>query len=230
MAFLGTLDVFSVFWLFFCWIGYAFYASRRRTDTLMSAMHAHRLQWMNNMMARENRMVDANIVSTVMRSVSLFASTTIFIVGGLIAVLGAVDKARDIVSVLPFAVETSRTVWEVKVVLLLLIFIYAFFKFAWALRQFNYSIIFVGAAPAHDSEDMAEKAAFAERAAAVISLAVNSFNQGLRAYYFGLAALGWFIHPGVFVCASMLVVGVLYRREFRSRMFRVLSGRDVILP
>jgi len=224
MLSLGPLDIASMLWLFACWGGYALYARHTRAGTLMAAMHTHRLNWMENMLGRENRMVDANIMGTVMRSVGLFASTTIFIVGGLIAVLGSVDKARDVVNILPFTVEASTVVWEVKIVLMLLIYIYAFFKFAWALRQFNYSIIFVGAAPAHDSTDEAAKKDFAVRAARVVSLAVNSFNQGLRAYYFGLAALGWFIHPVVFAGAALFVVGVLYRREFRSRMLKALAG------
>ena len=56
----------------------------------------------------------------------------------------------------------------------------------------------------------------------VVWLAIYNFNLGLRAYYFSLALLTWFVHPLLFVIASSWVVGVLYRREFRSRTLKAL--------
>jgi uncharacterized membrane protein len=44
----------------------------------------------------------------------------------------------------------------------------------------------------------------------------------LRAYYFSLAALGWFVHPWVFVTATTLVTVVLYLREHHSRTMKML--------
>ena len=46
--------------------------------------------------------------------------------------------------------------------------------------------------------------------------AARHFNNGLRAYYFGLAALAWFIHPLLLMMATFWVIFVIYRREFRS--------------
>ena len=42
------------------------------------------------MLERDNRMLDSQIVSTLMGSVSFFASTTLFIIAGLILFLGAI--------------------------------------------------------------------------------------------------------------------------------------------
>lgn len=90
------------------------------------------------------------------------------------------------------------------------------------MRHFNYLSIMIGAAPASDALPEWSKT-FAERAAKVSSKATNTFNRGLRAYYFGLAFLSWFLHPLVFILATVLVVGVLYRREFKSGMLRELG-------
>ena len=68
----------------------------------------------------------------------------------------------------------------------------------------------------------------AERAARVNALAVLTFNRGMRAYYFGLAALSWFIHPFVFAFATLFVVLVIYRREFKSKTLRMLNTADEI--
>ena len=65
---------------------------------------------------------------------------------------------------------------------------------------------------------------FAEHAARLNALAANSFNRGLRAYYFALALMTWFIHPAGMVAATVAVVAVLYRREFRSKTLKALNA------
>ena len=52
----------------------------------------------------------------------------------------------------------------------------------------------------------------------------RNFNQGLRAYYFGVAALSWFLHPLLMIVATLAVVYVLHQREFRSRTLDALRG------
>ena len=61
-------------------------------------------------------------------------------------------------------------------------------------------------------------------AARLNALAANSFNRGLRAYYFALAMMIWFFHAGAFVAATAAVVAVLYRREFRSKTLKALNA------
>jgi uncharacterized membrane protein len=56
----------------------------------------------------------------------------------------------------------------------------------------------------------------------MLGLAAETFNDGLRAYYFSFAALGWFFSPLAFALATTLVVGILYSREFRSDVLHVL--------
>ncbi|MEP0073342.1 MAG: DUF599 family protein, partial [Marinomonas sp.] len=54
------------------------------------------------------------------------------------------------------------------------------------------------------------------------------FNYGLRAYYFAMAFCGWFLSPYFCMAASLMIVAVLYRREFRSKTFKTLSRGLVI--
>jgi uncharacterized membrane protein len=218
------LDLSALVWFLLCWVGYTRYADHRSRNnlTLMSVMHSYRMQWMYEMLRRDVRIVDSNVVAILARSATFLASTTIFILAGLIAVLGTMDTAMQVVGALRYAVQSTREVWELKLFALMLVFIYAFFKFTWSMRHFNYLSIMIGAAPS--SSELAHwSESFAERAAKVSSHATNTFNRGLRAYYFGLAFLSWFIHPLLFIAASTLVVGVLYRREFMSRMLRELG-------
>ena len=68
--------------------------------------------------------------------------------------------------------------------------------------------------------------AYAEEIGTVLSLAGASFNGGLRAYYFALAALTWFVSPYAFIAASVWVVMILVRRQFISRTYRALHRQS----
>ena len=107
--------------------------------------------------------------------------------------------------------------------LLLLIFVFAFFKFVWAYRLNTYCAVLIGAVPGSTEIDVAAKDQ-AQRAAKLANLAARHFNRGLRAFYFALAALSWVIHPIAFVIATTWVVIVLYRRDFRSRSQQIIRG------
>ena len=217
-------DTVALVWFLGCWVGYTIISDyrARRFNNLMRAMNAYRTQWMQKLLDRDMRMVDANIVGNLLRSATFFASTSIFILAGLIAILGAADVGAAVIASMPFAESTSRQLWEIKVLLLMTIFIYAFFKFAWSLGQYNHWSIMICAAPETNSSAEARDT-YAKMAARIGNLAASHFNRGMRAYYFGLAALTWFIHPWLFMVATTWVVGVLYRREFRSRILRAVE-------
>lgn len=220
-----NLDVLAVAWLAACWAGYTWFADRLgiRRPSLRSSMAGNRERWMLQSLTRANRITDTSLIANLMSSVSFFASTTIFILAGLVAVLGAAERARDLLSEIPYVVRTSAALWDVKVLLLLVMFIYAFFKFTWSLRQFNYACILIGGFPSPDAVT-AEDRARARRTARLLSLAGDNFNSGLRAYYFGLGTLSWFMHPALFMLVCGWVVLVLYRREFRSKTLDILCG------
>jgi uncharacterized membrane protein len=185
------IDQLSLAWFVAVWAGYTWYTDRyaRRSQSLRAVMHAYREQWMQQMLVRDNRVMDVNILRNLLQGVAFFASATLLVLAGLLTILGSTDKAIEVVRALPFAAKTTLVQWELKLLVLCVIFIYAFFKFTWALRQFNYCSTLIGAAPKGPDN------AFARRAAEVATRASKDFNQGLRAYYFSLAALSWFVSP-----------------------------------
>lgn len=222
MSDFSPVDFAAVLWLFAWWIGYGRYSeSGAARGNLIETMNRHREQWMMQMLNREVRIVDTQIVQSLVNSATFFASTSILILAGLFAVFGAPEEVIAMVRDIPLAAETTRVVWEVKVIVMMLIFVHAFFKFAWSLRQFNYCALLVGAAPDY-REPLQQNRGYALATARIASLAAKHFNHGVRAYYFGMAALSWFLHPVFLFPATILVVLVMYRREFRSRTLRAL--------
>tara|TARA_R110002167_G_scaffold13893_2_gene56973 strand:+ start:5713 stop:6426 length:714 start_codon:yes stop_codon:yes gene_type:complete len=221
-------NLLAVAWFLLCFRGYFYYTDLRSVDTptLAYAMHRFRKQWIRKAMRRDNRIADTNIIANLERSVSFFASTTLFILAGLMTVLGTSSETvilmlRDI----PFSDANSRGAWELKVLLLICLFVYAFFKFTWGLRQFGQVSVMLGGVP-ESHENASDE--FLERnidsISTMSSKAAGNFNNGLRTYYFSMAVLGWFVNFWVFMILSTLIVAVLYRREFRSDTLAIMMS------
>lgn len=222
---LPAIDIAAIACLVVVWIGFSLFADRENIANpgVNHLMQEFRERWMRNLVYRELRMFDSTIQATVLNGTAFFASTAILLVGGSLTVLGATDKALAVVQYLPFAQATSRSVWEMKVLLLVGIFTYSFFKFAWSYRLFIYCVIMMGAAPM-TFEANSESDEAADKIAKLHGLGAKHFNRGLRAYMYGLAAITWFIHPVIFMASSVWVTFVLYRREFASRSLAILKG------
>ena len=212
--------------LFFllCWVGYARWADTGMAHgrSLMARIHEYRFLWMQEMLARENRVLDLQIVAVLAASINFFTSSAVLVIGAGLAILGSGDRVMAIVAQLPFAERSPPLVWDAKVMLIVVVFVHAFFKLTWSLRQFNYVSILIGAAPPFDQAGSARGRAHAQRTALVVTRASLHFHKALRSYYFGLAALGWALSPYLFMATSAWVVLVLYRREFRSETLAAL--------
>jgi uncharacterized membrane protein len=211
------------------WIGYVWFAGwhGKRVPSLHNSMDRFRREWMVMMIGRDNRMLDVNVMRNVTRSSQFFASTTMLVLGALVASMGYVQQAQDLVSGLPFTVKASARLLELKMLLLVLIFVHAFFKFSWAIRQLNFTGILVAAAPKMPKDDPEQFAATINRIARITSYAGSNFNHGLRSYYFAVAALGWFLHPLLMIVATAWVIGILYHREFKSKTLQAMVDEDV---
>lgn len=211
--------------LFLCgWFGYSWYADRaaRSEQGLRGVTSQLRLDWARQMVVRENRITDAALTGNLMTSVSFYANTTIYIIAGLIAVAGTLDQLMTFTRDLPFARQTTKAILEAKLFLMIAIFVFAYFKFTWALRQYNFLSILIGGAPDREGPpDALER--HARKYADLSTLAGDEFNGGIRAYYFGFAALGWFVAPGLFVASTLLILAVLWRRDFHSRTLATLA-------
>src|SRR5512145_441332 len=124
-------DLVAVAFFTLAWIGYTRFAiwKSQRDPSLQGVLDGVRATWARRMVERDNRMVDVNIVRNLTRSSQFFASTTLLVLGALLALMGYVQRAADVVAELPFAVQASHRLWDLKILLLIGVFVYAFFKF-----------------------------------------------------------------------------------------------------
>jgi uncharacterized membrane protein len=192
-------------------------------DSLSARMHIYREIWMRRMLEREARMVDTQIMSSLQNGTAFFASTSLLAVGGALALLRSTNEALAVLGALPINLSPSPALWEIKCVGLILIFIYAFFKFAWAYRLFNYVAILLGAMPPARLRDTPEAEAHVLRTTRLLEAAGRHFNRGQRAFFFALGYLGWFVSPWVLIFTTAMVVIVTWRRQFASNAWAAMG-------
>src|SRR5215211_1105200 len=111
-------------------------------------MNEQRHRWIAQMVRRDNRILEVNINASLQHGTAFFAS--LIALGAALTLLRSTDDALHLLSEMPFGLPTTRLAWELKVLGLAVIFGYAFYKFAWSYRLFNYAAILLGTVPAYD--------------------------------------------------------------------------------
>lgn len=220
---IASADIIALIWFALCWFGFSWFAEWHavRVPSLVSARRALIRAWIENIFHREVRILDSTLLGNLLQGSTFFASTSIVILGGLLALLGTSEKAISIVAELPFTARATERIWEIKILVLISIFVYGFFKFTWSLRQYNLVSILVGSMPEEDKAP-ANYEQYLKNTADIASFAGENYNMGLRSYYFGFAVLTWLLNPWLMMIVTLFVVGVLYQREFRSRTLTAL--------
>ena len=220
------VDILAVSFFVIEWVTYGFTLEHTAygRNSLSSRMNAYREVWARRLLDREARMVDMQVVISLQTGTAFFASTSLLAIGGGLALLRATNDALAVFSKLPVDISPSPALWEMKCVGLILIFIYAFFKFAWSYRLFNYVAIMVGAMPLTSQRDTAEAERHVLRTARLFESAGRHFNRGQRAFFFALGYLGWFVSPWVLFFTTALVVVVTWRRQFASNAWRAMGA------
>jgi uncharacterized membrane protein len=196
-------------------------SSRRN---LAGAIQQQRVAWFMNMSRRDNRTLDAILLGSLSQGNAFFASSSAIAIGGLAAMLGSGDKIQQMLERIPLVAPSTGVVWELKLLLIIGVFVFAFFKFAWAFRLSHYTSIMIGATPLLNDTNSAMCDAHATRTARLAGLSAEHSNGGIRAFYYAIAAMTWFAHPLLFMAATTWVLVILIRRDYFSRSLRLISG------
>ncbi|MEA3535098.1 DUF599 domain-containing protein [Rhizobium sp. CC-YZS058] len=225
---MALIDTIALLVFALLWAGYV-----RITDqstafgrvSLSKLMVERRRAWIMNSLNRDLKMIDTQIIAGLQAGTAFFASTCIFALGGCFALLGRAAEAYALFDDLPYFFQGGRSAFELKVVGLTCLFGYAFFKFGWSYRLFNYCSILVGAIPMmHETkEDRAAAVKAAERAVRMNVVAAKHFNAGLRTIFLSIGYLGWFVSPYALMTLTAFVIFVLIRRQFFS------EARDALM-
>ncbi|MEE2952575.1 MAG: DUF599 family protein [Pseudomonadota bacterium] len=221
----AALAFFLGVWVIYNWITEK---SRFAQHGLSAQMNRERERWMRVALSRDLRMIDTAVMASLQQGTGFFASTSIFAIGGCFALLGSADVIAEISAEISVSGTLDAPLVEAKLLGLVVIFAYSFFKFGWSYRLFNYGAILLGAMPMRSEAERDPSGAddALERAISMNVIAGRHFNSGLRAIFFALAYLGWFLGPLYLVASTLLVVLIIANRQFRSPAVRMLRGKN----
>ncbi|WP_170405911.1 DUF599 domain-containing protein [Ruegeria arenilitoris] len=201
------------------WIGWRIEHPTPNRQSVAMMMDDFRRAWMHEMVTRQPRMFDAQVVAAMRQGSTFFASTTMIAIGGGLALLGNTERLAGVASDLAIG-SAPAMVWEIKILVVILFLANAFLKYVWAHRLFGYCAVLMAAVPNDPDDPQAYPRA--AQAAEICVTAARSFNRGLRATYFALASLAWILGPLALILGTVITLGVLYRREFASHSRSVL--------
>jgi len=212
----GVQDIAAVLLLLASWLLISVWVEREgkrpSTHTLIAG---YRDRWMTEMRFRDNRIIDSNILASLRQGAAFFTSASMIGIGGAVALMGSAETLQSLASDLGPGLSAPRVVWEAKLLLVVLLLASAFLKFMWSHRLFGYCAVMLAAMPNDPAHPDAER--LATKSALLNTYAARSFNRGLRAVYFALAALAWLLGAWAMMAATLVTFAVLYRREFNSQ-------------
>ncbi len=220
-------DWLALIWFFSAWMAYSWFTKSQgeKRNSLIATTNRYRGYWMQVATSRDPRVLDGIIAQNLSSTPAFFSSTTIIVIGGLFALLGSTDKAAELVRDIPFAQRTSVLIFDLKVLIMIGIFVFSFFRFTWSMRQYTFVALLIGSMPDPKEFESGkyDRDLFSQRAGRMLGMAAETFNDGLRGYYFAFALIAWFFSPFVFACATAAVLLILYSREFRSDVLEILA-------
>jgi uncharacterized membrane protein len=159
----------------------------------------------------------------VLNTASFFASTNLLIIAAVIGALFGGDQTWKAISSFSILAKSSHLVFDIKLALVILTLARGLLDFIWGIRQINYFLAVIGAAP------VTENAEYAKAAAALLDPAMSSVNKGVRAYYFALAAATWLLSPYAAVAATVGAVLLLANRQYNSDAARAVQRVRALL-
>jgi uncharacterized membrane protein len=206
---MSSLDWAAVALFILCWLGYepVLRLLSRRFGTLNQDMDVVRQVWMSAMTRREIRLVDSQLMGHSINSASFFASTNLLLIAAVAGLLfGGEAALRGFAAVGAEAVPLPLL--EAKLALILICLVRGLLDFIWSIRQLNYTLAVIGSVPEQD--EALDRGALGRAAGDLINPALASFSQGVRAYYFALAAAAWLMGPlwlgaGVMAAFALLI-------------------------
>ncbi|WP_395650417.1 DUF599 domain-containing protein [Brevundimonas sp.] len=206
---------------FMCWLGYdpMLKLLARRSGALNEDMLTVRHAWMTAMTRREIRLLDSQLLGHSINSGSFFASSNLLLIAAVGGILfGGESALKSFASVGAEAVPIPLL--EAKLALVLACLSRGLLDFIWSIRQMNYTLALIGAAPEINGE--AAHAAFGEATAQVLNPALAAFSQGVRGYYFALAAAAWLFGPAWLAAGVISAFALLVWRQSGSPAARAI--------
>ncbi|MGJ8529577.1 DUF599 domain-containing protein [Maritalea sp.] len=203
-----------IFWAFY---GYLSKAIETQRPSMSKLMAIQRLRWIKNAVTRDTPL-DGILTGNIMSAVSFFASTSVLLILAMFAVIGQLNDLLPTLRSLSWVDAYSDFDYQIHFVIMLVMTVMAFLSFTLSLRHFNHFCILLGAANHDGDAEQNEVRAMAN----LNAHGAQHFNSGIRAYYFSIANVGWFLSSTIGVMMAVATIGFIIYREYFSAARRAI--------
>jgi uncharacterized membrane protein len=212
----GALVVF-----FLCWLGYEPFLQKisKKSGLITKDLSVVRQAWMREMTIRSFKLYDSNLLGHSVDSATNFSSANLLLIAAIAGVLFSSHLPLQSVEALGFDVS-SPLLFQIKLALIVICLTRGLLNFIWALRQMNYLAAAMGSLPEYMDKPSADKLSIAM--GNIVEPAMSNFSQGVRGYYFSIAAAAWLFGPISLIVASVGAIALLGWRQSRSQAARGL--------
>ncbi len=179
------------------------------TYTIHGVNALARKLWVENIMRNTNK--DVMAVQTLRNFVmgaSLMASTAALLIVGTLTLSGQAENISHSWHALSIVGSHATELWILKVMLMLVDFIVAFFAFAMSVRLANH-VVFMINVPEHNLNHNLSPKAVGRR----MQRAGNMFAIGMRAFFFAIPLVFWLFGPYFLILSSVGLVVALYHLD-----------------
>ncbi len=213
---IAGLSVFVV-----CWLGYEPLLKRisKKAGLANKDLSVVRASWMKEMTLRGMKLFDSNLMAHAVNTATHFSSANLILIAAIAGVLFGGHFPLKTVTTLGFEPATQQ-LFQLKLGLIVICLVRGLLDFTWALRQMNYCAAAMGSLPEYMDSPTAQR--FSSAMTNILEPAMSSFSQGVRSYYFSLAAAAWLWGPSYLAIGSIGAIALLGWRQARSQSARGL--------
>lgn len=176
--------------------------------TVQAVNRTARAAWVENIMVHGKDILAVQTLRNSTMAATFLASTAVLLIIGVLTLSSQGDKLETAWHTLNIFGAKHADLWMIKLLMLVLDLLFAFFNFSMSIRIYNHVgyMINVPLAVNHKSITPVHVAIHLNRAG-------QFYWMGMRAYYFLVPLLFWLFGPHLMLLATLGLVYVLYRLD-----------------
>ncbi len=180
---------------------------REPLKTAVGITNHVRAQWVHSIMQHNNDILAVQTMRNGVMAANFLASTAILISLGLLSVAFKPGLFDQIPRALNMAGIHSETLWLFKILLLTVLFFYAFFNFTLTIRYYNHAGFMINVLEAHDPTVTPKVVA------EVLNHGALHYTMGMRGFYLAIPVGLWMFGPLWMLAGTIMLVWVLSRLD-----------------
>jgi uncharacterized membrane protein len=186
---------------------WGFHLRRAPLETYLGLTRHLRHMWVESIMSEKRDALAVQTFRNWIMAASFLASTAMLIGLGLLSFLFRSEHAGEIPFDLTLIITRIKTIFLVKIMVLMVHFFLAFFSFTLAIRYFNHANFVINVPIGCDPR---VSPAFV---ASLLDRGMIHYTLGMRAYYLAVVVVLWLFGPQWMFFGSLFLVYVLYRLD-----------------